>query len=116
MPEPLRLGDEAPWGMPRCNFGLKHPVCDKPATRHFMWLLDQSTSGACDEHAAYIHSRDTSQTPFDEHAHGPNCGMPGTMWRFPDKAGEEGYCFFPALDDVSILVEEEVHESQGAYR
>lgn len=105
---PLRLGDARAWGETTCGYGLTIPECDKPATRHFMWMTDNSTSPACDEHAAYIHSRDTAATPFDEHTHGPNCGMPGTLWRFAYEDQEEGYCFFPTIDDASLLAEEPV--------
>ena len=112
--EPLRLGDLRSWGETTCQFGLERPACDRAATRHFMWLTDSSTSAACDEHAAYIHSRDTTETPFDEHAHGPNCGMPGSMWRFPYEDQTEGYCFFPAPDDLSLLAEEIEPISLGA--
>lgn len=104
-PEPLRLGDTRPWGETTCQFGLTAPECDQPATRHFMWLTDNTTSAACDDHAAYIHSRDTSATPFDEHTHAPTCGMPGTLWRFPYEDQAEGYCFVPGPDDASTLVE-----------
>lgn len=104
--EPLRLGDMRTWGETTCQFGLTTPRCDRPATRHFMWLTDNHTSGACNEHAAYIHSRDTSATPFDEHTHGPDCGMPGSMWRFPYEDEDEGYCYFPAVDDASLVAEE----------
>lgn len=106
--KPLRLGDLRSWGETTCHFGLTKPECDAPATRHFMWLTDNATSAACDAHAAYIHARDTSATPFDEHAHGPNCGMPGAHWRFPYTDEDEGYCFFPAPDDASLLAEEPV--------
>lgn len=109
MPErkPLRLGKERSWGETTCQFGVDAPECDAPATRHFMWLMDGgSTSAACDDHAAYIHSRDTSDNPFDEHAHGHDCGMPGSMWRFPYEDEDEGYCFIPAPDDASLLAEE----------
>lgn len=104
--KPLQLGGPRTWGETTCQFGLTRPECDAPATRHFMWLADNSTSASCDVHAAYIHSRDTTATPFDEHAHGPNCGMPGSMWRFPYEDEAEGYCFFPAPDDASLLAEE----------
>ena len=104
--KPLRLGDTRTWGETTCGFGLTVPECFEPATRHFMWLTDNSTSPACDEHAAYIHSRDTTATPFDEHTHGPDCGMPGALWRFAYEDQDEGYCFFPAVDDASLLAEE----------
>jgi hypothetical protein len=104
-PEPLRLGDKRTWGETTCQFGLTVPECHEPATRHFMWLNDKSTSAACDEHAAHIHSRDTSQEPFDEHAHGPDCGMPGALWHHPYEDEADGYCFFPAVDDASLLAE-----------
>lgn len=106
--EPLRLGTTRTWGGTVCTFGLTEPECDKPATRHFMWMTDNSTSPACDEHAAYIHSRDTRETPYDEHAHGPDCGMPGSMWRFPYEDEAEGYCFFPAPDDAALLAKESI--------
>ena len=106
--KPLHLGDARTWGETTCAFGLTLPECDQRATRHFMWLNDNSTSPACDEHAAYIHSRDTTATPFDEHAHGPDCGMPGAMWRFAYEDEAEGHCFFPAVDDASLLAEEPV--------
>ncbi len=106
--EPLKIGDQRTWGETTCQFGLTLPQCHEPATRHFMWLMDNSTSGACDEHAAYIHAKDTTQTPYDEHTHGPECGMPGAMWRFPYEDQDEGYCFFPAVDDASLLAEEPV--------
>lgn len=106
MSEPLRLGVECSWGETTCQFGLTEPRCDKPATRHFMWLEGNATSAACDEHAAYIHSRDTSKVPYDEHAHGPDCGMPGSLWRFAYEDEDEGYCFFPPVDDASLLAEE----------
>ena len=38
----------------------------------------------------------------------PNCGMPGAMWRFPYEDEGEGYCYFPAVDDASLIVEETV--------
>jgi len=104
----LQLGGERSWGETTCQFGLNEPQCHEPATRHFMWLEDNGTSAACDIHAAYIHSRDTTAHPFDEHAHGPNCGMPGSMWQFPYEDQDEGYCFFPSLDDASLLVEESI--------
>jgi hypothetical protein len=103
--EPLQLGTKLAWGETTCGFGLTEPECDKPATRHFMWLIDRSTSPACDEHAALVHARDTTATPFDEHAHGSDCGMPGSHWRFPYEDEDEGYCFFPAVDDASLLME-----------
>lgn len=108
-PEPLRLGEERVQdGEATCQFGLTSPECDRPATRHFMWLTDKSTSAACDKHAALIHSRDTSRTPFDEHAHSSDCGMPGALWHHPYEDEDEGYCFFPMVDDASLLVEETV--------
>ena len=112
--EPLKLGSERSWGETTCHFGVAEPMCTAPATRHFMWLMDNSTSAACNEHAAYIHSRDTSATPFDEHAHGPNCGMPGTMWRFPYEDEDEGYCFFEAPDDTSARALKSMPESVTA--
>jgi hypothetical protein len=112
MPEtestPLVLGTQRSWGETTCHFGVDKPACTATATRHFMWLTDNSTSAACDEHAAYIHSRDTSATPFDEHAHGPNCGMPGAMWRFPYEDQDEGYCFVEAPDDLSAMADVEI--------
>ena len=110
---PLKLGDPRTWGETTCGFGLTLPQCHQPATRHFMWLTDKHTSAACDEHAAYIHSRDTSATPFDEHAHGPDCGMPGSMWRFPYEDQDEGYCYFPTVDDASLVAEEPALVSTG---
>lgn len=107
-PKKLRLGAKRTWGETTCQFGLTVPKCGEAATRHFMWLTDNSTSVACDEHTDLIHSRDTSETPFDEHAHGPNCGMPGSMWQFPYEDQDEGYCFFPAPDDASLLTEEPI--------
>lgn len=106
MPEPLKLGTERSWGETTCHYGVEKPACSDVATRHFIWLVDNSTSAACGVHAAYIHSRDTTATPFDEHAHGPNCGMPGAMWRFPYADEDEGYCFVEAPDDLRLLVEE----------
>lgn len=105
-PKPLQLGTERSWGETTCHFGVREPMCSERATRHFMWLRDGSTSAACDEHAAYIHSRDTAATPFDEHTHGPDCGMPGAMWRFPYEDEDEGYCFMEAPDDLALLVDE----------
>lgn len=98
---PLELGADAPWGSTTCAFGLDKPRCDAQATRHFLWLEDLTMSNSCDIHATYIHSRDTSKTPFDEHAFGPNCCMPGAMWHHPYEDEKEGYCFFPAPDDIS---------------
>lgn len=106
--KPLRLGDERPWGETTCGYGLTESECDKPATRHFLWLNDRAMSAACDEHAAFIHGRDTTATPFDEHAHGGDCGMPGSHWRFPYEDEDEGYCFFPSPGDASLLAEEPV--------
>ena len=102
----LKLGTDRGWGERVCQYGLERPECNRPATRHFMWLTDNGTSVACDEHAAFIHSRDTSSTPFDEHAFGPDCGMPGSLWHFAYEDEPEGYCFFPTVDDASILTEE----------
>lgn len=105
---PLRLGDKRPWGETTCGYGLEKPECDRPATRHFKWVADNSTSAACDEHAAYIHSRNTTGIPFDEHAFGGDCGMPGVWWHYPYEDEDEGYCFFPSPDDASLLAEEPV--------
>lgn len=110
--EPLRLGEERPWGETTCGFGLERPSCDQPATWHVMWLVDNWTSNTCDEHMAYIRSRDTSSTPYEVHTFGPNCGMPGTLWHHPYDDEEEGYCLFPAVDDASLLAEEDVPASR----
>ena len=107
MRKPLIIGPERTWGETTCHFGLvASGQCNKQATRHFLWLNDNTISNACDEHAAYIHSRDTTSTPFDEHAFGPECGMPGAHWRIPYEDQPEGYCFFPAPDDASLLAEQ----------
>jgi hypothetical protein len=44
--------------------------------------------------------------PYEEHAFEGDCGMPGTWWHHPYEDEPEGYCFFPALDDASLLAEE----------
>jgi hypothetical protein len=104
--KPIRLGPERSWGDTTCGYGLGEPECGKPATRHIMWLNDFALSAACDEHIKVIHSRDTSAMPYEEHAFEGDCGMPGTWWHHPYEDEPEGYCFFPALDDASLLAEE----------
>lgn len=106
MAEPLRLGDERTWGETTCSYGLTESECDQPATRHLLWLEDMHTSNTCDEHMAFIESRDTSATPYEAHAFGANCGMPGTLWHHPYENEDEGYCLFPAVDDLGLVVEE----------
>lgn len=108
----IRLGDERPWGETICGYGLDRPECDQPAAWHVLWLKDNWTSTTCDEHLAFIRSRDTSDTPYEIHSFGPNCGMPGTLWHHPYEDEEEGYCLFPAVDDASLLAEEDVPASR----
>lgn len=110
--EPLRLGEGRPWGETTCGFGLERPECDRPATWHVLWLVENWTSNTCDEHLAYIRNRDTSSTPYEVHTFGANCGMPGTLWHHPYEDEEEGYCLFPAVDDASLLAEEDVPASR----
>lgn len=101
----MRFRDRLTWGETNCGYGRTAEVgCTEPATRHFMWLDDNSTAAACDEHAEFI--RTTSSVEFDEHPHGGDCGMPGALWHFPYEDEPEGYCVFPAVDDASLLTEE----------
>lgn len=102
--ESLRVGAEQPYGETTCGYGLDRALCSAPAIWHIFWLggdFDGHTSSTCAEHLEYINSR--SHPAYDIHTHGPNCGMPGTHWQFPYKDQDEGYCFFPANDDMSAI-------------
>lgn len=98
---PLRLGAERSWGETRCQFGLERPECDQAATHHVMWLEDNHTSATCAEHLDFIRSR--AQMPYEVHTHGPDCGMPGSLWHHPYEDEDQGYCLFPAPDDASVV-------------
>lgn len=102
----FRLGKKAVWGTTTCGFGVDVPACSKPATVHVMWLESLATSPTCDEHLAFIEANATLD--YETHTHGPDCGMPGSLWHHPYEDEEEGYCHFPAPDDASLLAEEPV--------
>jgi hypothetical protein len=103
----IRFRDRLAWGETTCGYGpAADPWCSAEATRHFMWLDDASCAMACDEHAQWI--RNHSAVDADEHAMGPECGMPGAIWQFGFEEGEESWCIFPAVDDASLLTEEPV--------
>lgn len=89
---PLVLGDENPDWPDVCSFGVPTPLCGKPATWHIWWLADSTTSYSCNEHLAYIASRDTSQTPYEVHPFNAPCGEPGTMWLF-ETDEHVGHCY-----------------------
>lgn len=97
-------GIPRPWGETTCGYGKYVPECTASATRHFMWLDTGAIAGACDEHAVFV--RERSIVPVEEHAFAADCGMPGALWHHPYEDEPEGYCVFPAPDDVSALVEE----------
>lgn len=100
----FKLGCLPRWGETTCGFGVDVPACAAAATTHVMWLESSATSATCPEHLAYIEAN--SPLAFETHAHGPNCGMPGSLWHHPYEDEDEGYCLFPAPDDASLLAEE----------
>lgn len=104
MSEPLKLGAERAWGETTCSYGLTEDAeCSKPAVWHLMWLESIHTSNTCDEHLAYIDSKPHPE--YERHTFAGNCGMPGTLWHHPYEDEPEGYCLFPAVDDLSVLAE-----------
>ncbi len=111
MTTPLKLGTKPRWGETTCGFGVDRPDCDKPAVWHLMWLDSGSVSAACEEHLAYIDSRQHPE--YERHSFAPNCGMPGVWWQHPNEGEEEGYCFFPANDDASAMEAAELAVAEG---
>lgn len=69
-----------------------------------MWLDTHAVSGTCGEHLVFIAA--CAQIPYETHPFGGDCSMPGALWHHPYEDEDEGYCFFPALDDASLLTEE----------
>lgn len=107
MPEqkpPLKLGSVLRWGETTCGFGVDTPACDRPATTHIMWLPSRATSSACDEHMAWLATRECPE--HETHPIGDDCNMPGSLWHHPYEDEEHGYCLFPAPDDASALAEQ----------
>lgn len=98
----VTIGRTRPLGSKTCGF--EGPGgCTSDATRHFMRIIDGVSLAACDDHSTYIRSKQDAFEQWDEHTFSPECGMPGTLWRFPYEDEEEGYCFFPAPDDASAV-------------
>jgi len=103
MAEPLKLGTERSWGETTCGYGLTEAECSKPAAWHLLWLAENFMSNTCDEHLAFIDSKPHPE--YERHTFAGNCGMPGTLWHHPYEDEPEGYCLFPAVDDLSVLAE-----------
>ncbi|WP_293785014.1 hypothetical protein [uncultured Aeromicrobium sp.] len=103
---PLKFGKNARWGDATCMFGVDAPACDRPATTHILWFPELHTSATCDEHLAWLDTRECPE--YETHPHGGDCGMPGSLWHHPYEDEEHGYCVFPAPDDASFLAEEPV--------
>lgn len=104
MPEsepPLRLGSRQRWGETNCGYGVDQPACENPAVWHLLWLDSNNVSATCEQHLAFINSRQHPE--YDRHTFGPNCNMPGVLWQFPFEDENEGYCVFPANDDASAM-------------
>lgn len=102
--KPFKLGTKPRWGATTCGFGVDRNDCSQPATTHVMWLDTAATSSTCDEHLGYI--RDNADLPYETHTFGGDCGMPGSLWHHPYEDEDEGYCIFPAVDDLAHVVAE----------
>lgn len=103
----------APVGEGLCLYGKSKSECSKLATRHFMWLDTKHITNACDEHAEWLRTHSINE--MEEHRFGDDCGMPGALWHHPYEDEEDGYCFFPMVDDASILSEEVIVIKEVSY-
>ena len=96
--EPLKLGTVRDRGTTVCTYGLEGPECDKPAEYHFLWINQDGTSPACEEHKRLVEEeRDTSEVPYDLHKFGEHCNHPGAIWVFVDHDGAESMCIPPTM-------------------
>lgn len=101
--ETLKIKDPRPLGDTSCGYiPDSGERCHRPGVQHFL-LVDVATFVSCREHETYIRDRQQPGEVWDDHEIGPDCSMPGTMWRFPYADEAEGYCFSPAPDDASAL-------------
>jgi hypothetical protein len=104
-PRPFRIGTRPRWGDTTCGYGVDRVECTQPATVHVMWLDSSATSPTCDEHMAWI--AENADVAYEAHAHGGDCGMPGSLWHHPYEDEDEGYCLFPAPDDAALVASED---------
>lgn len=93
----VELGDVRGWGETTCQFGLTRPMCDRPATWHTKWAVDDFVSNACDEHLEYIRSKGVEGQEYLVHPFSEACNQAGTFWFTPDDPEVPGYCFFGAV-------------------
>lgn len=68
------------WGAQHCMYTPDGgDDCGKPGTWHVMWDGRREVSHACDDHMELILAR---WAFLDRHRTVPECGMPGSVWRY----------------------------------